>query len=95
MDWDYAALTRDAAGRRVNFFAPDESLLLQKGVNKLAHEGGKKLDPKGWDYAVLRDWIAHGAPRGSEKEAGLEKIEVTPLEAIMDETSRRASRRSR
>ena len=56
LDWDYAALTRDAAGRRVNVFSADESLLLQKGANKLAHEGGKKLDAKGWDYAVLRDW---------------------------------------
>lgn len=85
LDFDYAALTRDAAGRRVNIFSADESLLLQKGANKLAHEGGKKLDAKGWDYAVLRDWIAAGAPRGNDKEARLEKIEVSPLEVILDE----------
>jgi hypothetical protein len=46
--WDYAALTRDISGRRVNTFAADESLLLLKGINKMAHEGGKRLTPGGW-----------------------------------------------
>ena len=44
VDFDHAALTRDMGGRRVNVFAPEESLLLLKGVNKLAHEGEKRLD---------------------------------------------------
>ena len=90
LDWDYAALTRDAAGRRVNAFAPDESLLLQKGVNKLAHEGGKRLDAKGWDYAVLRDWIAAGAPRGSDKEPTVVKVEAVVVASNTDTPVRAA-----
>lgn len=85
IDWDYAVLTRDADGRRINLFAPNESLILQKGANKLAHEGGKKLDPKGWEYAMLHDWIASGAPAAASQEPRLIRIDVTPVEAIIDE----------
>lgn len=85
-DWDYAALTREAGGRRINLFAPDNSLILEKGANKLAHEGGKRLDPKGWEFAVLRDWIASGAARGSDRDVHLTRIEATPAEAVIDES---------
>jgi len=86
---DYAALTRDVAGRRVNVFAPDESLLLVKGSNKLAHEGGKRLNPKGWEYAVVRDWIAAGMPAAAKEDVRVKKLEVTPAEIILDETQDR------
>ena len=33
----------------------------------------------------MRDPRAAGAPRGNDKEARLEKIEVSPLEVILDE----------
>jgi hypothetical protein len=61
-DLDFKALARDASGRRVDVFAPERSLILVKGANQIAHEGGKKLDPKAWEYQVLRNWIAAGSP---------------------------------
>ena len=85
MDADHAALSRDVAGRRVNPFLPEESLILLKGANQLTHEGGKRLDPKDWEYRVLRDWIAGGLPAVAEREARLEKLEVTPLESLVEE----------
>lgn len=85
IEYDYTALTRDVSGRRVNVFAPESSLILAKGTNQLAHEGGKKLDPKGWEYQVLRDWIAAGMPRASEKDLRVTQLEVTPREQIIDE----------
>lgn len=85
-EWDYGALTREAGGRRINLFAPESSLILEKGANKLAHEGGKRLDPKGWEFAVLRDWIAAGASRGSDGDVHLTRIEATPAEAVVDES---------
>ncbi len=83
--YDFAALARDVSGRRVNAFEPERSLLLAKGSNQLAHEGGKRLDLKGWEYQVLRDWIAGGMR--DEGQAGAKKvarIEVTPREALLD-----------
>jgi len=85
IEYDFTALTRDVSGRRVNVFAPELSLILAKGTNQLAHEGGKKLDPKGWEYQVLRDWIAAGMPRASDQDVRVTKLEVTPREQIVDE----------
>ncbi|MCW0219319.1 MAG: DUF1549 domain-containing protein, partial [Prosthecobacter sp.] len=85
IDYDFNALTRDVSGRRVNPFSPDESLILVKGINKLAHEGGKRIDPKGWEYKVLRDWIAAGMPAVSKADVRVKKLEVTPAAAILDE----------
>uniref|UniRef100_UPI00378426B5 DUF1549 domain-containing protein n=1 Tax=Prosthecobacter sp. TaxID=1965333 RepID=UPI00378426B5 len=84
-DFDFKALARDASGRRVNAFAAEKSLLLAKGTNQLAHEGGKRIDPKGWEYAVLRDWIATGMPRDDSTAPKVMKLAVTPTEAVLDE----------
>jgi len=81
--WDFAAMVLDAGGRRVNPFVPENSLLLLKASNKIAHEGGKRFDPKSWEYAVLRDWIAQGMPGVGKAEASLKKLEVTPREATL------------
>ncbi len=82
--WDYAAMVLDAQGRRVNPFVPENSLLLLKGTNKIAHEGGKRFDPKSWEYGVLRDWLMQGMPGPSKNEAHLTKLEVAPREAALD-----------
>lgn len=92
---DHAALSRDIAGRRVNPFRPEQSLILLKGTNQLAHEGGKRLDPKGWEYQVLRDWIAAGLPGALESDVRLSRLEVTPAEALIEERQDGAQLRAR
>src|SRR5438270_152559 len=42
-DFDYAALVKEARGRRVNPSAPELSLLLLKASGTVAHGGGKRL----------------------------------------------------
>lgn len=86
IEYDFKALTRDISGRRVNAFAPDESLILVKGTNKLAHEGGKRMDPGGWEYQVLRDWIAAGMPAAGKDDLRVKKLEVSPLESTLEES---------
>src|SRR5262245_22701149 len=39
-DFDYAALTQHARGRRLFLAAPERSLLLQKGAGLVPHGGG-------------------------------------------------------
>ncbi len=85
LDYDFTALSRDVSGRRVNLFAPDESLLLVKATNKLAHEGGKRMDDRSWEYQVLREWIAAGMPAAAKDEARVKKLEVSPAGLILDE----------
>src|SRR5258706_3819277 len=50
---DYEHLVMEARGRRVFPAAPENSLLLLKGVAATPHGGGKRLDPKSEDYKLL------------------------------------------
>src|SRR2546423_12940949 len=43
-DFDHAALTKEARGRRIFPAAPDKSLLLLKPTGQVAHGGGKRLE---------------------------------------------------
>jgi hypothetical protein len=85
LDYDYAALVQDQFGRRVNTLAPDESLLLLKATQAIAHEGGKRFDRNSWEYRTLREWIAGGAKRQSPGAPSLVKLEVTPREQFLIE----------
>src|SRR3974377_2115129 len=60
-DKDYAALTRDQLGRRVNRLLPDDSLILQKAAARVPHEGGQRFPRSSPEYALLQRWIAEGA----------------------------------
>lgn len=58
--FDYAALTRDNLGRRINLVKPDESLLLLKATGQTAHDGGMRFGKDGWVYQTFREWIKAG-----------------------------------
>jgi hypothetical protein len=62
-DFDYAALTQEARGRRIFPAAPEHSLLLRKATARVAHGGGKRLRPGDGLYEVLLQWIQNGVPR--------------------------------
>ncbi|MCH7725997.1 MAG: DUF1549 domain-containing protein, partial [Planctomycetes bacterium] len=82
-DFDFAALTQHARGRRVFPAAPTRSLLLRKPVGELPHGGGVRLKIGSPDYEVLRKWIATGMPRRIDDEPALERIAVEPADSIM------------
>lgn len=82
-DFDYAALTKEARGRRIFPGAPEQSLLLRKPTGQMAHGGGKRLEPNSAYYDVLRRWIADGAPRKIPNSPTLERISITPPEQIL------------
>ena len=85
LDYDHAALVRDQFGRRVNVLSPDDSLLLQKATQAVAHEGGKRFDKESWEYRTLREWIASGSKREAAGAPTLVKLEVTPREQFLIE----------
>jgi hypothetical protein len=82
--FDWAALARDVSGRRVNRFEPESSLLLVKGTNVLAHEGGKRMEKGNWEYEALREWIAEGVADDGEGKRLPTRLEVSPREALLD-----------
>lgn len=60
--YDHTAIVKEARGRRILASAPESSLFLQKATGQLPHGGGKKLKPDGFEYAILNQWLAAGAP---------------------------------
>ena len=80
---DYIAILQGAAGRRLNFSEPDQSLLLLKPATDVAHEGGARLKKGGADYGLLRRWIADRAPDDAAA-AKLVRIEATPRERFLN-----------
>src|SRR3954465_12940884 len=57
-DFDHAALTQQARGRRVFPAAPERSLLLQKATAALPHGGGVRIEPGSAEYDVILNWIS-------------------------------------
>jgi hypothetical protein len=70
---DYAALTREALGRRINSADPDQSLILLKATGQIKHDGGVRFSKGSWQYEIFRDWIVRGAPwqKGSGEVASV------------------------
>ena len=73
-DFDFAALTQDARGRRLFPAAPQQSLLLQKSVASLPHGGGKRFEVGSDAYDVLLAWIKQGAARAITNEPKLNRV---------------------
>src|SRR5262249_2352992 len=55
-EFDYAALTRDALGRRLDRLRPRESLVLAKPTLTVPHEGGPRFGRDSLEYDLLRRW---------------------------------------
>jgi hypothetical protein len=66
-DKDFAALTREIQGRRLNPLDPDNSLLLLKAIGAVKHDGGARFSKDSWQYQIFREWIASGMPRSKER----------------------------
>lgn len=79
---DHFALTRQAQARRVDSAQPDDSLLLKKATRALPHGGGKRFEKDSDHFALLRSWIAMGAPGPVSADATLTMIEATPKVAL-------------
>jgi hypothetical protein len=74
---DYASLTRDNLGRRVNLIKPDESLLLLKATGQMQHDGSMRFGKDGWIYNTFREWIKSGA-RWTRGSGAIAKLDVSP-----------------
>jgi hypothetical protein len=76
---DYATLTRDVLGRRLDTVEPDRSLLLLKATGQVPHGGGRRFAKDSWQYRLFRQWIADGA-RWAKGSGAVESVTITPAE---------------
>jgi hypothetical protein len=78
---DHEALT---AGEkpRVNTTNLAESLMLQKPLQVIPHEGGTRLKEGTWQHRVLTQWIAAGAKPIGASTPEFVRLDVTPEEIV-------------
>jgi Protein of unknown function (DUF1549)/Protein of unknown function (DUF1553) len=75
---DFRALTRDQFGRRTSSADPDASLMLQKGLGTMPHEGGVRWRAESVPAQLVRDWIAAGCPNDSPALPSIARLEILP-----------------
>ncbi len=92
---DFAALTRDALGRRTDPHRPAESLILLKPTAAVPHEGGRRFGPDAPEYDILRRWVAAGTPADPADTPRLKSLTVTPEEVFAVEPTDRVRLRVR
>ncbi len=81
--FDYRALVEEHAGRRIDSFDPDRSLLLAKPLMNVSHEGGQRFKVDSPEADLLRRWIAAGAPFDPPNTPRVKSIRVTPTDLIL------------
>jgi hypothetical protein len=85
----YQVLTADTGPKvaRINLNDPEKSLLLLKPTFTVPHGGGERFKVDSRDYETIVNWIRNGAPYGTESsdKIRIEKLEVFPQEAVLDE----------
>ena len=80
-DRDYAAVTREIQGRRIDLINPDNSLLLRKATGAISHEGGARFGKDSWQYRLVREWIRQGAPH-TKGSGAIVDIAISPREYV-------------
>jgi len=81
---DYFRLTRESIGRRVNLALPEESTLLEKAIGRVPHTGGERFKVDSFLYRTLLAWIEAGAPRDAAGSPTVVRIEVHPLQSVIE-----------
>ncbi|HEY1109376.1 MAG TPA: DUF1549 and DUF1553 domain-containing protein, partial [Opitutaceae bacterium] len=81
---DYYRLTRQAIGRRINLSLPEESLLLEKAVNRVPHTGGKLFEVNSDFYRTLLAWLKAGAPKDKANVVNVERLEIAPAQSVLE-----------
>jgi hypothetical protein len=81
-DQDFAILTHEISGRRINPIAPETSLILRKPLGQIAHEGGLRLTRTSKSYEFIHDWIQEGA-HDDTGAAAADRLEVLPGSRVL------------
>ena len=69
---------------RTNVADPDASLVLQKPLEEIPHEGGRRFERNSWQHRVLLEWIATGAPPADPDAPRFVRLEVEPAVIVAD-----------
>ena len=81
-------LTRNVLGRRSDRNGPDSSLIMQKALGRVPHEGGARLPASSIPARTMHGWLAEGMNDDDPKLPTLTKIDVLPGSRVLNEPAR-------
>lgn len=82
-EWDYDWMTSEIQSRRIDYAFPENSLLLQKPLGRVPHQGGVRFDEGSRYHKALVDWIAARTPASSTNEQDAARLEILPGNRVM------------
>ena len=77
--YDFDADHEELSGR-TDADTPADSLILQKPLAEIDHEGGQRFETDSWQHRLLQNWIKGDVPPQPKDAATLKKLDVTPAE---------------
>lgn len=77
---DYIAIAQQLSGRRINLSVPEQSLIVLKPAEFIAHGGGTIFDADSESARLLVDWVKQGAHSSSRRQ--LQSVEVSPQKHV-------------
>lgn len=80
---DYVQIVRDTLGRRLNFLAPGESLLIAKPRGDVPHEGGVRFAAGDVVDGILTAWIRDGAPQDLADKREVVEVRLFPDRLVL------------
>jgi hypothetical protein len=84
----FIQLTRDILGRRVDRHNPEASLLMLKGLGRVAHEGGARFPVSSIPAQTLIGWMTEGLNDDPASLPQVKKVDVLPGHRILNEPCR-------
>jgi len=85
---DYVQLTRDVLGRRSDRLSPDASLMLQKGLGRIPHEGGQRFATGSTPHQAVELWLKEGLRDDPADLAKLTDVTILPGSRVLNLPSR-------
>jgi hypothetical protein len=86
-DADYLQLTRDALGRRTDGNG-DASLIMQKALGRVPHEGGQRFAPNSVPAVTIRTWLAEGLKDDAANRPTVTGIRILPGSRVLNAPAR-------
>jgi hypothetical protein len=80
---DFFAIVKDSAGRRVNFQAPQTSLLVAKARGDSLHEGGARFARGSLADVIFTTWITQGAPSDAKDKNEVVRVTMVPDKLVL------------
>src|SRR5262249_42529444 len=87
-DADYLELTRGVFARRTSPLTPEASLIYQKALGRVPHEGGQRFGPDTVAARTLLAWLRQGLPDDSPRLSSLKSLEIAPGPRVLTAPAR-------